>query len=584
MTGNAEYVAQWAARTDLSYTVKYLEQGTNVELADAKTVTGQTFGAEVTENAIDIEGYAQVAPISAKITIAVENADIIFYYFKKDTTVDIQKAVTQVGDVTNLEYDANGKLLTKAKVGDTIQWTITVTNKGNVAQTLTLEDILSNGKNVTITKDGQAFTGGFTLAAKGTVTFKAAYVVQLADAGEELVNTAVIKDGDKKKGEDPAPGVTVEPALNVTKTVEAGKKNTVEVGDTIEYTIVVENTSKITLTDITVKEDFGGDIDKIKLDLPKGVEKIDADEYLIASLDAGEKVEITFTYRVRSADVGTLTNKVTVESTYDGKKVTDEDKSPDVTVERDHYRPSVTPSKPTLNYQDHVAYIIGYEDGTVRPQNNITRAEVATIFFRLLSDESREDFWMQYNEYTDVKLTAWYNNAVSTLSNAGIITGYPDGTFRPDAPITRAEFAAIAARFSEVIYNGGNSFTDVPENHWAARFIALAEHLGWITGYPDGTFKPNQAITRAEAMTLINRVLERAVEEKHMLPDMVTWVDSTPDDWFYEAVQEATNSHEYLRLDKLVRGQDFNYEDWTEILEVPDWAALENAWSTVNSK
>ena len=257
----------------------------------------------------------------------------------------------------------------------------------------------------------------------------------------------------------------------------------------------------------------------------------------------------------------------------------------------------VEPSKPELNLENHVAYIIGYpvdymtgaptDDMSrwpVKPQGNITRAEVATIFFRLLTDESRAHYWSQANPYSDVGTGNWFNNAISTLSNAGIITGYPDGTFCPNAPITRAEFAAIAARFSEVIYNGGNSFTDVPENHWAARYIALAEYLGWINGYPDGTFKPEQSITRAESMTLINRVLERDVEEEHMLEDMVKWPDNRPGTWYYEAVQEATNSHEYVRTDKLVPEHDFNYEDWQEILEAPDWAALEKAWSTANSK
>ena len=264
------------------------------------------------------------------------------------------------------------------------------------------------------------------------------------------------------------------------------------------------------------------------------------------------------------------------------------------------YYPPYVPGesdKPALNTEDHVAYIIGYpvdyvtgaptDDMSrwpVKPQGNITRAEVATIFFRLLTDESRAYYWSQTNPYSDVGTGNWFNNAISTLSNAGIITGYPDGTFRPNAPITRAEFAAIAARFSEVIYNGGNSFTDVPENHWAARYIALAEYLGWINGYPDGTFKPEQNITRAESMTLINRVLERDVEEEHMLEDMVKWPDNLPGAWYYEAVQEATNSHEYVRTDKLVPEHDFNYEDWQEILEAPDWAALEKAWSTANSK
>ena len=239
---------------------------------------------------------------------------------------------------------------------------------------------------------------------------------------------------------------------------------------------------------------------------------------------------------------------------------------------------------PVLNKEDHVAYIIGYQDDTVRPQNNITRAEVATIFFRLLTDDSRAYYWSQTNDFSDVEADAWYNNAVSTMADAGVITGYPDGTFRPDAPITRAEFAAIAARFSDVGYAGVCSFSDVPDSFWGVDEIALAEHLGWITGYEDNTFRPNRYITRAEAMTLINRVLERAVEEPHMLPDMVEWIDNLPTAWYYEAVQEATNTHTYTRLRKTVLNQTFCYEDWIEILENPDWAALERTWSEANDQ
>ncbi|MGN1307360.1 MAG: S-layer homology domain-containing protein, partial [Faecousia sp.] len=234
---------------------------------------------------------------------------------------------------------------------------------------------------------------------------------------------------------------------------------------------------------------------------------------------------------------------------------------------------------PELNKGDHVAYIIGYTDGTVRPMSLITRAEVTTIFFRLLTDESRAAYWSQTNPYSDVTDDSWYNNAISTMTNAGIVEGYPDGSFRPDQPITRAEFVAIATRFSKAIYDGGNSFTDVPENHWAAQYIALAEQLGWIFGDPDGSFRPDQPITRAEAMTLINRMLERAVEEEHMLPDMISWPDNTPDAWYYEAVQEATNSHSYTRLDNCVPDQDFHFEHWLEILPIPNWGSLEKAWS-----
>ena len=252
--------------------------------------------------------------------------------------------------------------------------------------------------------------------------------------------------------------------------------------------------------------------------------------------------------------------------------------------------PSDPEDPPELNTDDHFAYVIGYPEDyrtgeatddknlwPVKPQNNITRAEVATIFFRMLTDESRSDYWMQTNPYSDVESDMWYNNAISTLTNAGILTGYEDGSFRPNAPITRAEFAAMAARFSDVEYDGGNSFSDVSDNYWAARYIALAEYLGWINGYPDGTFRPAQNITRAESVTLVNAVLERTPDADHMLDDMITWPDNPEGTWYYEAVQEATNSHSYERED------NESPETWLEILEVRSWADLEKEWSDANS-
>ena len=371
--------------------------------------------------------------------------------------------------------------------------------------------------------------------------------------------------------------------LTIVMNVDKTRAN---VGDTLTYTITVTNTGITVLNDIVLADTLYADGHVFKtLSLTDAA--VSGDPVGLIDLAPAESIVVYATYMVQATDAGkTLTNTV-IGTSDDGTVGEGESGSTvvnPVPVISPDPKPSVDPKTPVLNKEDHTSYIIGYEDGTVRPQNNITRAEVATIFFRLLTEESRAYYWCQNNDYTDVKLTDWHNNAISTLANADIITGYPDGTFRPNAPITRAEFAAIAARFSEVIYNGGNSFTDVPENHWAARYIALAEHLGWVTGYPDGSFKPSQNITRAEAMTLINRVLERAVEKEHMLLNMVHWVDNLPGAWYYEAVQEATNSHTYTRQNKRVPNQSFNYETWVEILPVPDWASLEKSWSSGNSK
>ncbi|MCD7948498.1 MAG: S-layer homology domain-containing protein [Oscillospiraceae bacterium] len=226
-----------------------------------------------------------------------------------------------------------------------------------------------------------------------------------------------------------------------------------------------------------------------------------------------------------------------------------------------------------LNKTDHIAYIIGYDDGTVRPEGNITRAESATILFRLLTDNSRDQYRSADNAFTDADSGTWYNNAVSTLSSAGIVTGYPDGSFRPNAFITRAEYAALIARFD----TGGSAvttFTDISA-HWAQDDIERVAARGWIEGYPDGSFRPDAYITRAEVMVLINRVLDRVPEDTgDLLSGMTTWPDNMDQtSWYYLAVQEATNSHLYERK------SDGYYEVWTEIVDTPDWKALETSLS-----
>lgn len=228
----------------------------------------------------------------------------------------------------------------------------------------------------------------------------------------------------------------------------------------------------------------------------------------------------------------------------------------------------VVPPTPELERGDHYAYVVGYEDDTIRPQNNITRAEVATIFFRLLTDESRAAYFTTDCDFTDVAGGAWYANTVATLSNAGILAGYPDGSFRPNDPITRAEFAAIATRFDD-LQAADSTFTDI-DGHWAEDAINAAYGAGWVGGYPDGTFRPNNNITRAEVMSLVNRVLDREVDEDGMLDDMLTWVDNEPGTWYYEAVQEATNSHDYEREDV------DSLETWTQINEPIDWDKVED--------
>lgn len=238
------------------------------------------------------------------------------------------------------------------------------------------------------------------------------------------------------------------------------------------------------------------------------------------------------------------------------------------------YHPSA-PSKPTLNTGDHYAYVMGYPDGTVRPNGSITRAEVSAILFRLLSDKTRDEYFTTESSFTDVKAGAWYNNSIATLEKAGVIVDTAKGgAFRPNEAITRAELAAMLAQFSDAKPVKGVKFSDVSAGHWAYEAIAIAAKMGWIEGYPDGTFRPDATITRAEMMTLVNRALERVPsDEDHLLSKrvMLTFPDCKSGDWFYIAVQEATNSHTYERAATEKNGD----EQWTALRANRDWTLLE---------
>ena len=322
--------------------------------------------------------------------------------------------------------------------------------------------------------------------------------------------------------------------------------------------------------------------------------QVKVDEVRVITATAGDNGRITPTGDVAVPKGESKTFTITPDSGYhikdvlvDGKSVgavgtyTFENVVDNHTIHATFARKHTpTPSTPTveipdddalgLNTTDHFAYIVGYGNGEVRPQNNITRAEVATIFFRLLTDDVRDENLTKTNRYSDVAATSWYNTAVSTLSSMGIITGYPDGTFRPNAAITRAEFAAIAARFDNDGDKTAAKFSDIA-THWAKDEISIAYNNGWITGYPDGTFGPQRDITRAETMTLVNRVLNRQPEtEDDLLPNMTVWTDNAnPKAWYYLAVQEATNSHYYEFK------TNSQYEKWTALRETRDWKAPE---------
>ena len=250
---------------------------------------------------------------------------------------------------------------------------------------------------------------------------------------------------------------------------------------------------------------------------------------------------------------------------YADKELTQKISSIKMTSEKTVYagwKASTVPDM--LNGDDHYAYVVGYSDGTVRPNANISRAEVATIFFRLLKKEVRDGNLTTENTFADVTDGQWHNKAISTMAKLDIVKGRRADSFDPDASITRAEFAAICARFNTKPVENSGSFSDI-SGHWAENEIERAAAFGWISGYPDGTFRPDARITRAEAMTMINRVLCRMPQsESDLLDSMVTWPDNKPSDWHYLAVQEATNSHDFNRQGEVG-------ESWTKLTSVPDW-------------
>ena len=321
-----------------------------------------------------------------------------------------------------------------------------------------------------------------------------------------------------------------------------------------------------------------------------------AGTYGVTDLNGDEKVD----------DTGAAVDKTKALYTNQEAKLVPKDSNGNTGVEQTFPKPSVSytvssgnsgshsgGSRPSLNTKDHYGYIIGYPvdyytgqpttDQTkkpVRPEGKITRAEVATIYFRMLTDESRTKFWSQNSGYSDVKAGDWFNNAVSTLSNAGIIAGYEDGSFRPNGYITRAEFATIAARFFDVTYNGKDLFPDI-SGHWAKDYINQAANKGFVNGYEDGTFKPDRNITRAEAVTLVNRTLDRHPDKNHFTKDMLVWPDNMDQTkWYYADMQEATNSHTYQMKEN---SDKTKYENWTKTLPIRNWEALEKAWSNANS-
>ena len=552
-----------------SYTISGLDVGESKSITYTYTVTAE----DVTNGTIDNAATADInedgtPDAKHEITTPTGEPSLIVDKTASEETVQVGAPITYTIEVKNDGYS----VINNVVVRDTL-WTedTELTATGDVTGTYQVDE--DGGKYyISEMKPGETLTITYTYTPTeaGTLTNKVEVTADNLPDGEKPSDEVTVEVTP-----EPVSSLTVNKSLaQVNGSDYTGGK--VSVGDKLTYTIQVTNTGNTTLSRVTVEDSLWNDGDSIQVDGQLAY-VADGGTYTIKhEIAPDDMVTITYTYIVLRSDAGdTLTNTATV--TTDGG-TTGEDTTETPVKPVPPIRPPVDPDKPELNTEDHYAYIVGYPDGNVKPEGNITRAEVATIFFRLLTDESRNEFWSQTNNYSDVSEDAWYNNAVSTLSNAGIIDGYEDGTFKPDGNITRAEFATIAVRFFEATYDGGDLFSDIA-GHWAQDYINEAANAGIVDGYPDGTFQPQQLITRAEAMTMVNRTIDRHPHEDHLLADMIVWPDNPETAWYYEQVQEATNSHEYtMNTDD----EQNPYEIWTELLPNRDWSELEKEWSDAN--
>ena len=552
-----------------SYTIPGLDVGESKSITYTYTVTAEDVTNGTINNAATADINDDGTPDAKhEITTPTGEPSLIVDKTASEETVQVGAPITYTIEVKNDGYSVMNNVV----VRDTL-WTedTELTATGDVTGTYQVDE--DGGKYyISEMKPGQTLTITYTYTPTeaGTLTNKVEVTADNLPDGEKPSDEVTVEVTP-----EPVSSLTVNKSLaQVNGSDYTGGK--VSVGDKLTYTIQVTNTGNTTLSGVTVEDSLWNDGDAIQVDGELAY-VADGGTYTIKyDIAPDDMVTITYTYIVLRSDAGdTLTNTATV--TTDGG-TTGEDTTETPVKPVTPIRPPVDPDKPELNTEDHYAYIVGYEDGSVQPEGDITRAEVATIFFRLLTDESRNEFWSQTNDYTDVPADAWYNNAVSTLSNAGIIDGYEDGTFKPDGNITRAEFATIAVRFFEATYDGEDLFSDIA-GHWAQDYINEAANAGIVDGYPDGTFRPQQYITRAEAMTMVNRTIDRHPDADHLLDDMITWPDNPETAWYYEQVQEATNSHAYtMNTDD----EQNPYEIWTELLPNRDWSELEKEWSDAN--
>ena len=612
-----ELYGRYTAKTDVSYTVKYLREGDNKVLAPGKVVTDQTFDTEVTEQAADVVGYTPDAP--SKTMILDEYNKVLTFSYSANTYDYTVRHIKQLPDgsydeanaevetlsgkfealaaVTAKDYgehyptnDADTKQNIKIEEGLTIdvkydldEHTLTFeTNGGSAINPVTVRHGNAVARPADPTKDKYTFIGWYadpefteeydfatvleadkTIYAKFELTstpigdiyvrYDVLHIKQLPDGTYDLANAEVEHLSAKKD-------TTVTAVIKdyrATHHVNVNRTLSKLTGTAIQPYKGVDGKPVYTILSVYYDLDFH----TLTFDTMGG------------SKIAPETVRHGLTVAKPKDPVngGYIFDGWYTDKTYRTPYNFATPLTQDTTIYAKWFLivlPGVTDKKatPKLNTSDHFAYVQGYPNGTVKPAGNITRAETAAILFRLMDDASRKTYYSTKSGFRDVASGSWYNTYVATLNNAGVITDSSNGYFRPNEAITRAELAAMLAKFSETT-GAANYFNDVSAKYWAANAIAICAKLGWITGYPDGTFRPDKNVTRAELMAMINRATGRAPKSADaFLPGMKTWSDNTADKWYYLDVQEATNSHSYT-----VKGS----ETWTALTSDPNWSLYE---------
>ena len=565
-----------AAESKTIYIVNYIWNGEHIkasETFDCKVGDVIKYGGVATDNSVkpvEIEGYTAkpVALSELKISETATQNVINFYYYKnveitaKSDSVMYDGKEHSVSGFTGAPKDADFSAITVGTKGTKVdvypadfaaETVGTVDNTGNYIITKATNGQLEITSRPYIPPVNPSITDKITVE----ITGNSDSVVY--DGTEHSVKDYTVKISDSRytekdftfSGKALASGVNAgayEMGLKADqfKNTNARFKN-------VEFIIKADGVLTITQRPLTITAGSA-----------EGIAPVTCDKYTVEGLATGDKVD--------SVKITGIQSEPGESPNVASDAVIKNAKGEDVTANyKITYVDGVLKAIEVLNKEIHFNYVIGYTDGTIRPGNNISRAEVATIFFRLLTDEAREQYNKTTTSYSDIKDGAWCCRAVATLTNAGVINGYTDGTFRPNAPITRAELATIIARFAKLDVNT-KTFSDI-NGHWAQKSIELAAGNNWINGYDDGTFRPNNNITRAETFAMINRVLDRQTENvSDLLPtsEMNMWSDNMNENaWYYKDVQEATNYHKCDRVDQST------YEKWTEKVPDIDWASYQ---------